>query len=108
LPTADRNAGLGVLGVGAAACAACCAGPILGFLAATGIASVLGAAVFGIVGLVVVLAVAVVVHVRRRRRRPACATPTSTGPAPVDAPTAAGPAFRQAMVAGPERAPVTR
>ena len=81
------DAGLGVLGVGAAACATCCAGPILGFLAATGIASVLGAAVFGIVGLVAVLAVALVLHLRRRSQRPACPTPTRTGPVPVDAPT---------------------
>ena len=85
------DAGLGVLGVGAAACATCCAGPVLGFLAATGIASVLGAAVFGIVGLVGVLAVALVLHLRRGRRRPACATPTPTGPVPVDAPTAKAP-----------------
>jgi 4-amino-4-deoxy-L-arabinose transferase-like glycosyltransferase len=45
------------------------AGPIVGFLAATGIASVLGAVVFGVVGLVVVLAVAAVLWHRRRRRQ---------------------------------------
>lgn len=80
----DRRAGLGVLGVGAAACAACCAGPVLGFLAATGIATVLGAVVFGVVGLVVVLAVAAVLYQRRRRRAQHCA-PT-IGTVPVDAP----------------------
>jgi hypothetical protein len=36
----DTRAGLGVIGVGAAACAACCAGPIVGFLTAIGLASV--------------------------------------------------------------------
>jgi hypothetical protein len=81
---ANAGAGLGVLGAGAAACAACCAGPVLGFLAAAGIASVLGAAVFGAVGLVTVLTVAAVIHRRRRRQRP-CAT--SSGATPVEAPT---------------------
>ncbi len=78
------KAGLGVLGAGAAACAACCAGPILGFLAATGIASVLGALVFGVVGLVAALAVAAVLWQRRRRRAGTC-TPES-GPVQMDPP----------------------
>jgi hypothetical protein len=78
------KAGLGVVGVGAAACAACCAGPILGFLAATGIASVLGAVVFGVVGLVVVLAVAAVLYQQRRRKARQCAP--ATGAVPLDAP----------------------
>jgi hypothetical protein len=81
--TPDSKAGLGVLGVGAVACAACCAGPVLGFLAATGIATVLGAVVFGVVGLVVVLAVAAVLYQRRRRRAQRCAP---TGAVPVDVP----------------------
>ena len=46
MDTPSPRAGLGVLGAGAAACAVCCVGPILGFLAATGIASVLGAVAF--------------------------------------------------------------
>jgi len=78
------SAGLGVLGVGAAACAACCAGPILGFLAATGIASALGAVVFGVVGLIVVLAIAAGLLLLRRHRAARC-TPTS-GPVTLDAP----------------------
>lgn len=84
-PTPTPKAGLGVLGVGVAACAACCAGPVLGFLAATGIASALGAVAFGTVGLLVVLAVAAVVYQRRRRTARACA-PTPSGPIPLDAP----------------------
>jgi ethanolamine transporter EutH len=84
MDTPNPNTSLGVLGVGAAACAACCAGPILGFLAATGIASVLGAVVFGVAGLVVVLAVAAVLYQRRRRRAQQCST--TTGAVSVDAP----------------------
>lgn len=80
----NTKAGLGVLGASAAACAACCAGPILGFLAATGIASVLGAVVFGAIGLVVVLAVAAVIYQRRRHKTRQC-TP-STAAVPIDAP----------------------
>jgi hypothetical protein len=84
MDTPDPKASLGVLGVGAAACAACCAGPVLGFLAATGIATALGAVVFGVVGLVVVLAVAALLYQRRWHRARQCA-PT-TGAVPLDAP----------------------
>ena len=83
-PNPNPKAGLGVLGVGAAACAACCAGPILGFLAATGIASALGAVTFGAAGLLIVLAIAAVLW-QRRRRAQACATGPS-GPVTLDAP----------------------
>lgn len=58
----------GVVGVGAAACAACCAAPIVGFLTAAGVASVLGAVVFGVAGFAAV-AVAGGLLWRRRRRR---------------------------------------
>jgi len=81
----NTKASLGVVGAGVAACCACCAGPIVGFLAATGIASVLGAVVFGVVGLLVVLAVAAVLYQRRRRKAQHCA-PT-TGAVPLDTPT---------------------
>jgi hypothetical protein len=59
--------GLGMLGLGAAACAACCAGPILGFLAAIGIGTILGVAAFGALGLLV--AVPLTGGLVRRRRR---------------------------------------
>ena len=75
MDTPSPKAGLRVLGIGAAACAACCAGPILGLLAATGIASVLGAVVFGAVGLIAAFALAAVLLVRRRRQARQC-TPT--------------------------------
>lgn len=84
MDTANAKSGLGVVGVGAAACAACCAGPILGFLAATGVASLLGAVMFGVLGLVLVLTVAAVLWQRRRRQR--CAPPDPSGPTPVAAP----------------------
>jgi hypothetical protein len=80
----DTRAGLGAIGVGAAACAACCAGPIVGFLTAIGVASVLGAAMFGMVGLLAVLAVAAVAWRRRgANRRNAC---SATFAVPIDDP----------------------
>lgn len=85
MDTPNRKAGLGAVGAGAAACAACCAGPILGFIAATGIASVLGAVAFGVVGVVVVFAIAAVLRQRSGRRRPDRCPPVG-GPVEVDAP----------------------
>ena len=84
MDTPRPKAGLGLLGAGAAACAACCAGPILGFLAATGIATVFGAVLFGVVGLIVVVAIGAVLWQRRRRRAGSC-TPES-GPVTMDPP----------------------
>ena len=84
MDTPRPKAGLGLLGAGAAACAACCAGPVLGFLAATGIAAVFGAVHFGVVGLIVVVAVSAVLWPRRRGRAGDC-TPES-GPVPMDLP----------------------
>ena len=73
-----------IVGVGAAACAACCAGPILGFLAAIGLGTALGVMAFGMVALVAG-AILVAVVVRRRRRTPSCSA-TDAGVA-VDMPT---------------------
>ena len=61
-----------MLGIGIAACAVCCAGPLLGFLAAVGLGTVIGIAVFGVVGLAI--AVLAIVPIVRRRRAAACAT----------------------------------
>jgi hypothetical protein len=80
------RSGAGVLGLGAAACAACCAGPILGALGAVGVASAVGYALAGGVAVVAGIAAAAAVIARRRRRRRACAAPTGTV-ALVDAPT---------------------
>src|SRR4051794_12807981 len=69
----SRKEGAAVMGVGVAACAVCCAGPIGGFLAAIGLGTVAGVAVFGAIGAVVgLIAVGLVVLVRRRRRAVAC------------------------------------
>jgi hypothetical protein len=80
----DAKTGAGVLGVGAVACAACCAGPILGFLAGLGLTAAVGAVLFGVVGLVVVLVVAGVLWRRRQRR---CGpTPSQSESVAVEAP----------------------
>jgi Flp pilus assembly protein TadB len=86
--TPDRRSRLGVLGAGAAACAACCAGPIIGFLAATGVATLLGAIAFGVVGVVAALAGAAVLRRRRRRRQQRCAP--ASAPVALDAPVRKG------------------
>lgn len=63
-----------LVGVGVAACAVCCAGPILVFLAAIGLGTAVGAALWGSIAVVIGALVAVLVVVRRRRRKSACAT----------------------------------
>jgi hypothetical protein len=78
-----KGGGLRVAGIGVAACAACCAGPILGFVAATGLFTVAGVATFGVVGLLV-LAPASLWWYRRRRRAQACASPAEPVPVPVE------------------------
>ena len=54
-----------LIGAGAAACAVCCAGPIIGLLAAIGLGTAIGVAVFGVAGLAIA-AVGIVVVLRRR------------------------------------------
>ena len=71
-----------LVGAGAAACAACCAGPILGLLAAIGLGTVLGVAVFGAIALVVAAVAAIAVVQRGRRRTNPC-TPTVDRPVTV-------------------------
>ncbi|MFN8053700.1 MAG: hypothetical protein U0Q22_19865 [Acidimicrobiales bacterium] len=67
-----RKENAAILGVGVAACAVCCAGPIFGVLAAIGLGTAAGVAMFGTTALLIgVLAVAVVM-IRRRRRTTAC------------------------------------
>jgi hypothetical protein len=75
----DAKAGAGVVGVSAVACAACCAGPILGFLAAVGVTAAVGAVLFGVVGVAAVVVGALVWGRRRRaqRCRPAPAEPVA-------------------------------
>ena len=56
----------GALGACPAACAACCAGPVIVFLAAVSIGTLVGVALLGILGLAVA-AIALVVYLRRQR-----------------------------------------
>ena len=68
-----KKENVAIVGLGVVACAACCAGPILGFLAAIGLGTAAGFALFGTAALVIgALAITVVLH-RRRRRASACA-----------------------------------
>lgn len=86
-PAANRNREhAAILGAGAAACAVCCAGPILGFLAALGIGTATGIALFGLAGLAAAALAAIALSRRRRRRRSAVCTP-SPATTPVAAPT---------------------
>lgn len=80
-----RDHGL-LLGVGAAACAVCCAGPILGILAAIGLTTAAGAALFGLAGLAIA-ALAIPVIVSRRRTTATCAPVTEPVAVLRDAPT---------------------
>lgn len=68
-----------MVGIGAAACAACCAGPILGVLTAIGLGTAAGFALFGTLAIAVGAALTVVVVVRRRAARRAI----GAKPAPV-------------------------
>ncbi len=71
--------GAGLLGLGVAACAACCAGPVLAVLGAVGLGAVLADVAGSLVGigLLALLAVPLVAHLRRRR--PAGPVPVSLG-----------------------------
>ncbi len=77
--------GAKTVGLAAAACVACCAGPIIGFLGAVGLGTVLGVFVFGTAGLAVV-GIRGLWWLRRRRRHHSC-VPVETRPVPVAAPT---------------------
>jgi hypothetical protein len=74
--SARRRDGLGIIGVGIAACVACCAGPILAFLGGLTVAGLAGTALFGAVGLLVAVPALAALVLVRRRRTPCCTTPT--------------------------------
>ena len=80
----SRRENAGILGIGAVACAACCAGPILAFLG--GLAAIsLGAAVLvGSVGLAIATAALLAFIAWRRKRSTTCDVPVSVA---VAAPT---------------------
>jgi hypothetical protein len=70
----SKKDGAAIAGIGAAACAACCAGPILGFLSAIGLGTLTGVVLFGVAGLLVAAIGAAILVARGRRRSRACAT----------------------------------
>ncbi len=72
-----------ILGVGAVACAACCAGPILGVLAAIGLGTAAGLLLIGSLALLIG-AVAVAVAVLGRHRRAVACAPVIGSPVPIE------------------------
>jgi mercuric ion transport protein len=81
--TKDRTDAFSLVGLGAAACVACCAGPLLAFLGGLGLAGVASTALIGSAGLAITAA-AILAFVAVRRRKPTCNT--IDDPAPVAAP----------------------
>jgi uncharacterized protein (DUF58 family) len=73
-----------IIGVGVAACAVCCAGPILAVLAAIGLGTAAGFALFGTFAILIGAAVAAAVLVRRRRRAVVCTSTDSPEPVRVE------------------------
>jgi hypothetical protein len=75
--------GFRILGVGAAACVACCAGPILAFLGGLSLAGLAGTWLLGSASLAIAAVAAIGFFiVRRRRQQSACAT-VPADPVPV-------------------------
>lgn len=71
--SAKKKEHAAIVGAGVAACAMCCAGPILGVLAAIGLGTAAGFALFGTVAIAIGAALIALVVVRRRRRAAGCA-----------------------------------
>lgn len=85
-PSAKRE-GLGLVGIGAAACAACCAGPILAFLGGLTLAGIASTLIIGVAGLALAAIAATAWLIVKRRNRDRC-TPVRAGePVPMNAPT---------------------
>jgi predicted exporter len=68
----NKKQDVALIGAGAAACAVCCAGPILGFFAAIGFGTLVGVALFGVAGLAIAALGVIIVLRRRRQRDPSC------------------------------------
>ena len=73
-----------IIGVGVAACAVCCAGPILGVLAAIGLGTAAGFALFGAIAILIGAAATGFVLIRRRRRPATCAPTVAVTAVPVE------------------------
>jgi hypothetical protein len=72
----SKKENVALVGVGAAACAVCCAGPILGFFAAIGLGTLLGAVLFGSIG-IAIAAIGAALLWRRRQRRTGAPKPAN-------------------------------
>ena len=81
-PTKTKGS-FGIVGIGAAACAACCAGPILAILGGVTIAGVAGTMFVGVASLAVAVVAAVPFVVVRRRRSIAHSVPNAPVPVPL-------------------------
>ena len=89
-----ERSGFGIIGVGAAACVVCCAGPLLAFLGGLSVAGLAATLVVGGIGLAIAVSAAaafVIVHRRRKRcvapdRTVPVAPPRSRSPHTVEAP----------------------
>jgi mercuric ion transport protein len=73
-----------IIGAGVAACAVCCAGPILGVLAAIGLGTAAGFALFGAFAIVIGAVAVAFVLVRRRRRAADCMPVDASAPVSVE------------------------
>lgn len=84
--TPRKRDGFGVVGIGLAACAACCAAPIVAFVGGLSLAGAVSSLFIGVSGLLVALLAGVgYVILRQRRTRVACST-APAGPVPAAAP----------------------
>jgi hypothetical protein len=68
---------VGGVGVGLAACAVCCAGPIVAILGTLGLAGLSTTFVIGWIGLLVAAAT-IIAYIVLRRRQASCAAPATT------------------------------
>ncbi len=69
------NDSLRVLGIGAAACVACCAGPLLAFLGGLGVAGLASTLVIGTGGFLIAAVALIALLLVLRRHRTACPAP---------------------------------
>jgi hypothetical protein len=67
-PRSTKLANVGLIGAAVAACAVCCAGPIIGVLAAIGLTTGLAAIAFSALAVVAVAAIGAALLLRRRAR----------------------------------------
>ena len=73
----ERRPRLGLLGFGAAACVACCIGPILVVLGAITAGGIFSVPFIGAAGLVIAAIASVAFVIVQRQRRGACRTPAT-------------------------------